>query len=409
MTMNSTEEDERLIELNDTYARALLPVTILHGFISVMGIMGNLIVIVIFSKSREYKQDNFRVFVLFLAVIDIVGCVFLVPAEMIKHAHYFSFENAAACKLKCFFNVLGCTASTFTLILISVDRCRRVCQPLRKQIGTSLAFKLCTILCIIAVIISIPAPVFCGVRSDRMENHLGGNTTVFLCSTETIYQSNIWQKIYTLFSLGLLVIFSLFCAVIYFLIGREIWKNSNFSHSTCLSRCKSNSDILPIQVHLNPGYDINNGFIGEEEGKSLTRETSTQIYRSRTASNASSTTEDINRVNVSTRNDSKGALSMVSNVTKKRPCCFKYRKTLIWFLVTLVFILTYIIYCGLLIERMKRTKMSAERLAVFSLFERLYFLNNMANPIIYACLYNKFRRSCKTYLNAIITYVCRAR
>ncbi|KAK3609587.1 hypothetical protein CHS0354_038584 [Potamilus streckersoni] len=409
MTMNSTEEDERLIELNSAYARALLPVTILLGFISVMGLIGNLIVVAIFSKSREYSKDNFRVFVLFLAAIDMMGCAFLVPAEIIKHAHYFSFENAAACKLKCFFNVLGCTVSTFILILISVDRFRRVCQPLRKQIGVSSACKLCAILCIIAVIISIPAPVFCGVRSDIIEDVLGGNTTVFLCSTETIYQSNIWQKIYALFLLCLLGIFSLFCVVIYFLIGREIWKNSNFSHSTCLSRCKSNSDILPIQVHLNPGYDINNGFIGEEEGKSLARETSTQIYRSRTASNASSTTEEINRVIVSTRNVSKGALSMVSNVTKKTPCCFKYRKTLIWFLVTLVFILTYIIYCRLQIERMKLTKMSPERLAVFSLFERLYFINNMANPIIYACLYNKFRRSCKIYLTTMITHVCRAR
>ncbi|KAL3886060.1 hypothetical protein ACJMK2_026221 [Sinanodonta woodiana] len=408
MTMNSTQEDERLLELNDTYAKALLPVTILHGFISAAGIIGNLIIIFIFSKSREYKHDNFRVFVLFLAVIDIVGCVVLVPAEMFKHAHYFSFENAAACKLKCFLNVMGCTASTFTLILISVDRFRRVCQPLRKQIGISLAFKLCTILSIISVIISIPAPVFCGVRSDTMENHYGGNTTVFLCSTEAIYQSNIWQKIYTLFSLCLLVIFSLFCTIVYFLIGREIWKNSNFSPSTCLSRSKSNSDILTIQAQLVPGYDINSGFIGEEEGISLARETSSHTYKSRSASNASSTTEEINRVNVAMRNPSKGNLSMISNVTKQTPCCFKYRKTLIWFLVTLVFILTYIIYCGLLMERLKLTKMSADKLAVFSFFERLYFINNMANPIIYACLYNKFRRSCKTYVNAMITYLCRA-
>ncbi|KAK3609586.1 hypothetical protein CHS0354_038583 [Potamilus streckersoni] len=364
MRMNSTEQDERLIELNDTYARALLPVTILHGFISVMGIMGNLIVIVIFSKSQEYKQDSFRVFVLFLAVIDVVGCVFLVPAEMIKHANYFSFENAAACKLKCFFNVIGCTASTFTLILISIDRFRRVYHPLRKQIGTSLAFKLCTILCIIAVIISIPAPVFCGVRSDTMEDIRG---------------------------------------------GREIWKNSNISHSTCLSHSNSNSDMFSIQIHLNPGFDINNDFVGEKDDIRLAREMSSEQYRSRTTSNAPSTTEEINRANVSMRIASERALSMITNIKKKNTCCFKYQKTLIWFLVTLVFILTYIIYCGLLTERKKLTKMGVERLVVFSLFERLYFINNMANPIIYACLYNKFRRSCKTYLNAMITFVCRAR
>ncbi|KAH3802817.1 hypothetical protein DPMN_156507 [Dreissena polymorpha] len=44
---------ERLLDLNDRYARALLPLTITFGFFMVLGFFGNLLIIVIFIKNES--------------------------------------------------------------------------------------------------------------------------------------------------------------------------------------------------------------------------------------------------------------------------------------------------------------------------------------------------------------------
>ncbi|WAR31365.1 hypothetical protein MAR_033907, partial [Mya arenaria] len=56
---------------------------------------------------RDYKRNNFKVFVLTLAVIDLVICGTLIPAEMVKQRKYFEFGDVVTCKVKCFFNVFG--------------------------------------------------------------------------------------------------------------------------------------------------------------------------------------------------------------------------------------------------------------------------------------------------------------
>lgn len=70
-------------------------------------------------------------------------------------------------------------------------------------------------------------------------------------------------------------------------------------------------------------------------------------------------------------------------------------KTLIWLILTVVFIVTYFLYGILNIRVSTRTDLDPHAFALFESFYRLYFINNIINPIVYAVLDEQFRNACK--------------
>ncbi|WAR31413.1 DRD1-like protein [Mya arenaria] len=206
-------QTESLAELNDRYARALLPLTIAFGFFAVFGFLGNLIILLVFSLSRDYKRNNFKVFVLTLAVIDLVICIALIPAEMVKQRKYFEFGDVVTCKVKCFFQ------------LISIDRFRKVVQPFKKQMSPAIAVRiLIAVAGVFPILLAIPGTIMCGIKTTNMTNIHGGNTTIHLCETEEKYEKSIWRTIYKFTFIVLLFGISVTYIVLYTFVMREAAK-----------------------------------------------------------------------------------------------------------------------------------------------------------------------------------------
>ena len=81
-----------LSELNRQYSTTLLPNTVILGIFGVVGVVGNILVFVIYGCGKTLKDKKFRYYVLSLALIDFVTCVTCIPAEMVKHRSYFYFN-----------------------------------------------------------------------------------------------------------------------------------------------------------------------------------------------------------------------------------------------------------------------------------------------------------------------------
>lgn len=406
-------------DLNSRYAKALLPVTIMYGVFTVVGVVGNILVLLVFAIGRAYKNNNFRVFVISLAIIDLLTCAFLIPAEIVKHLKFFSFESIALCKIKCLFNVWAACAAALSLLVISIDRYRKVCQPFRKQITPQLALRLCVFLSFfLSVILSVPGAVMCGIKQDNMTNINNNQTTVYVCETEERYKEHILRHVYKFSFIFLLVGVSLACIVMYILIGLQIAKHWG---------------SVPVNFRKDSGKDQNSDFSSETFGK-LRSESGNPVDRSH-----SSASDSVNMIN---QPSSPGALD--SPTRKKRPPLvrqgtsvddpktaqkrlvkqmssvssgsrddastrrrnmsrsasgfglrrFPY-KTLIWFILTLVFIVTYILYLVLATKVPMLTHMDVPSFTLFQSFYRLYFINNIINPIVYALLDKNFRKACK--------------
>ncbi|XP_052788709.1 cholecystokinin receptor type A-like [Mya arenaria] len=370
--MNNTTDyqTESLDELNDRYARALLPLTITFGFFAVFGFFGNLIILLVFSLSRDYKRNNFKVFVLTLAVIDLVICITLIPAEMVKQRKYFEFGDVVTCKVKCFFNVFGASSSCLALLVISIDRFRKVVQPFKKQMTPAIAVRiLIVVACVFPILLSIPGTIMCGIKTTNITNIYGGNTTIHLCETEKKYEKSIWRIIYKFTFIILLVGISVTYIVLYTFVMREAAKQMK-----AISEQRTNSSPETV---FSTGIYFQNTICNE------TPETNRKQIGigENTGSNISNHTGSIEHI-------------CNRNGRTKRTRHFT-TKTIICFLLTIVFIVTYVTHNLLTLKVGKIVNMSPSEFTLFSFFFRIYFLNHVINPIVYAIFVKRFRSSCR--------------
>ncbi|KAL3886262.1 hypothetical protein ACJMK2_026269 [Sinanodonta woodiana] len=407
--------NETLEELNLRYAEALVPVTIFLILLAVTGLIGNILVLFVFSRSKEYRKDKFRIFVISHCVIDLIECVSLIPAEVLKHQNYFAFENTAACKTKCFFNVFASSAASFMLILINIDRFRRICQPLKNQVGYGLAIKLSTGVCFISILLALPSVALCGIQENLMLNTQGGLIKVYVCSYEEIYKHNAWRKAYKIALLTLTFIMLVLCIIVYIFIGREIMTVFKRNSHPRFTRLNS---AIPDERRLNsanPDERRLNSAIPDESAPKLcvlsdVSDSRDQVMEVSLKNKESNNLSDVMQPNCMSRATRTVTLdSHITHVSKRHPSNYpisSYRKTLIWFIVTVIFVLTHVLYSVLALKIDAIFTMSPNEFAVFSFFFRIYFVNSMTNPIVYACLFERFRKVCREYCIASMTYMC---
>ncbi|XP_052770444.1 cholecystokinin receptor type A-like [Mya arenaria] len=415
-------------DLNVRYATAILPLTVTFGLFAVIGVAGNIIVLLVFSLGRAYRHNNFRVFVLCLGTIDLLTSAFLIPAEMAKHRNYFSFESLALCKTKCLFNVWAGCAAALSLLVISIDRYRKVCRPFKKQITPPLAMKLCVFLSFfLSIILSVPGAVMCGIKETKKENIYGNMTTVYLCETEEKYEKHILRSIYKLTFIVLLVGVSVACIIMYILIGKQIYAhwgtmpvsfrkdstkeyNSDYSSDTFghLKSAgssgkasdqveKASTDTKSSDLDPPPSPIVRNPLTRSESNGSARKSRPPLVKQATIEENGQEKAQKKLIKQLSTISDEAAARrrKMSRNTSGFGIRRFPY-KTLIWFILTLVFIITYIMYIVLATKVPGLIKMEPTSFAIFQSFFRLYFLNNIINPIVYAALDKNFRDACRT-------------
>ncbi|XP_053376152.1 uncharacterized protein LOC128547416 [Mercenaria mercenaria] len=194
-----------------------LPVTIIIGLFSLLGIIGNTVVIIVYN--RKYPTCNFKYFVLVLAGIDLVSCAILMPMEMYTLAHWFKFTYSWLCKIKSFLNVFTVTSSASALLLIAIDRFRKVCKPHSKQIQPQLAIKLTIIILFLSIIPATSDAVFWGIHT-----HVEGNVTIFMCEKDDEFKDTIWPKLHAvILYAGANSVVMLSTVVLYILIAVKLF------------------------------------------------------------------------------------------------------------------------------------------------------------------------------------------
>ena len=424
-TINATQY-ETLDGLNQRYANALIPVSILLGLFAVVGILGNILVLVVFTFSSQYKNNNFRIFVISLALIDLITCISLIPAEIAKMRSHFSFPDATPCKVKCFFNTFGTAAAANTLLVIAIDRFRKVCQPLKRQIVPSQAIKLLFFVAFVSFLMCVPAPVLCGIITANKTNIYNTTTTVYMCTAEKKFQKSVWRWLYkSTLTLCLLVI-SVALIVMYSMIGWTVirhWKTRSAGSTVKFETNKSDevSDRVEVDKLTDDCFspeDMKTLTCNPENGKQVQGKCDkkdgkirqhAQKFSSLSLSSSSMRRNMIRRDSEMRKGSDSSfrtySLRRRSSTGTARKLPYK---TLIWIILTFVFIFTYFLYAILSFIVPNVYKMSPGRFTIYSLFYRLYFINNAINPVVYGLLDIRFQNSCKRLLTAIKRGACKS-
>ena len=213
-------------EINNQLVRRNIGGIALLSVFIILGLVGNIHVLWVYL--RQFKKSNYRVYVLWLAIIDILSCTVVAPMVISYLLFPVKFPSLFYCKLFRFVLYTAAITSTSSLIAIAIDRYRKVCNPLGKQFSSSTAKILCAMSLVVGVAMSWPAPIMYGMsHADTGVQGLEG----YRCFTEDYFKTSYYQVIFNVI-LGLyFFVVSSTLIFVYIKIGGHIKTHQKFQDS----------------------------------------------------------------------------------------------------------------------------------------------------------------------------------
>lgn len=349
------DPDKLLRELNDRTALRFLPVIIYMSLLMLVGIFGNLMVLVVYLRKRLKCSSDY--FILNLAFLDLLTCLIGVPVEIADLRDPYMFYAPAACKLLRTVESFSNMGSTLTLMAIAMDRYKRICK-LGERFSNQKAKRLCIGAILIGAITSWPAGVVFGKKTVDV-GIPGANTAD--CSTADEMRNTIYPLLYY----GLVMLYFIICVIFVLFVYVRI--------SIFIRRGKSKQKkVAKPTAQDAPSFNLHSSNDGH------------------TALSGVSEEEDVKKLHVIEKKavdiSQGGRLVNTIKVT---------RTTTIFVAVTAAFILSYLPFLVVMITRNIKKNFedilspSAEVFYKFCL--KSYFINNAINPVIYSFLNRNFR------------------
>lgn len=380
---NLTELDlaDVLQRLNNDKVLVLLPVIILVILMMIAGIVGNILVCIVYIFKMKRAPSHY--FILYLAILDLVSCCIGMPSELGDLLQPLTFPSADACRFLRFVLSFTVISSSMILICVAFDRYYKICKPL-KSFPISKVQKLCLFSFAFGAAFSWPALVIYGIKiTPTTVPGLDGKE----CSISDKMKGKPYPLIYYATLIGAFVITFMIFVSLYVKIGREINRRRTMFVGNRLSPEKIKS------------------LVSEEESTTFSDDDSKQYNRARKSASFKQIKEHIIyyfRSNSEPENSesNNGTSSTDGTVKRRRNSTRRYlRTTYIFLAVFIAFLISFVPYLVVNILRFSKvafTSMnSGPEEVVYNLCVRSYFISNFINPIIYSLLNKTFRKECR--------------
>ncbi|XP_039605755.1 vasopressin V1b receptor-like [Polypterus senegalus] len=219
---------------------ALAEVCVLATILAVASI-GNLGVALIIRQRRR-KMSRMNLFILHLALTDLVVAVFQVLPQMIWEVTYRFYGTDLICKAVKYCQVLSMFASTYMLITMTYDRYLAVCHPLKTiQQASNQTYLMIAATWLFSAILSIPQLFIFSMRE------VDKGTGVYDCWAEFTFSWGVSAYVtWTTLSIFLIpMAILIFC---YTLIINEICKNLKFKMKPLAQQEAGSVPVLASRV-----------------------------------------------------------------------------------------------------------------------------------------------------------------
>ncbi|KAK3103585.1 hypothetical protein FSP39_020358 [Pinctada imbricata] len=357
----------------------VIPTIIFVGTLAVVGFLGNLHVLLI-SFIKYTSRNTYITYIRALAIIDFLACAIHVPLELMDLYYPYDLFSSWSCKLFRFDNAFLFLSSSFILLAIAIDRYRHVCHPFRIQRTVSLARKFIALCIISALVFSSPLFAIYGLHKVEIDFDVFAEE----CYIQDNFQGTVYPIIYISVLYSLFVIIAIILIYTYASIGITMHRQEK-------RRVQLVRDICDCHFK-------------------------TDCMRSHDAKHTSriSIVQDITDSNGS-------ACSRVSSGVLRRRRQrkwvfrrFEVRKTTkILFVVTLIFILSYLPFVTLSCIVLKyphfRKSLNEAEITIYDIAMRLTFLNNVSNPFVYGIFDDRYKIASRDFLLDLIRCLTRRR
>ncbi|NP_001281113.1 oxytocin receptor a [Stegastes partitus] len=207
---------------------AKVEVTVL-ALVLFLALTGNLCVLLAIHTAK-HSQSRMYYFMKHLSVADLVVAIFQVLPQLIWDITFRFYGPDILCRLVKYLQVVGMFASTYMLVLMSVDRCLAICQPLRSLHRRKDRFYV-IISWILSLLFSVPQMFIFSLREVG-----SAGSGVYDCWGDFVKPWGAKAYI-TWISLTIYIIPVAILSICYGLISFKIWQN--FKMKTRREQCIS--------------------------------------------------------------------------------------------------------------------------------------------------------------------------
>ena len=407
-----------LAELSEEKASMLIPSVVYLCVLMVTGVCGNLVVIIVYYF--RFTGSTHRCFILVLASSDLFACSVGVPFAISESFHAYNYTEHISCRLLRFVLYYTCICSSLTLVLIALERFRKICRPLKPQMTVPMAKKaLVFVNAGVAFVSASPSLVLFGRNSISTGV---SNMTGTKCFISDSFIGTIWPTVFNVYLLCLAIASTICMSVCYICVARRVsnvgkeklMKRKYFQNGDCSRVCQTiasdteaDSELMPRYLSQDEtlgeeGKRQNNCFLVPDTGSNMRTSISrSSLNRPTSATDSSFLGSDIGTKTKSrvSATPSQWAIKVIKHlsVSKLRDKTIRITRMLI--AVTAVFVLSYLPHLTLMLwDMFTETYDSLPKDNVYQVIFYSFFLNNLINPFIYALMDLKFRTECKKLL-----------
>ncbi|XP_062586977.1 trissin receptor-like [Saccostrea cucullata] len=358
--------------LNEKYSEVVLPNTVLLAVGMTMGAVGNIAIISLYvSRIKDKKGD--RYFIPVLAFIDCLGCVANGSFYTTDNAFLFLYPSEVLCRVLIFLLTFASGFSAHVLLVIALQRYLLICRPFGKQLTLNkrrISLGIITVACL-----GYACPLL-GIGGIRHTNSTFLNQTfeshMCVLSVETSFGTLVYFGTMALITVANILV----TAGLYIPITRAIYRTFSFHKKNIykdnkdrrISDSQSSTQISHIslsieEINVNQQQNISiHHPKGEIQQKSSRKEGRT-IHRSNTDARKEKVKAKIN---------------------------------LMFLIIILVYILSYIPTLGILIATYTLSdftylELSTAGINLWLFSARFLLLNHVINPFIYGYFDIKLR------------------
>ncbi|KAJ8318579.1 hypothetical protein KUTeg_003670 [Tegillarca granosa] len=215
-TENRTAEKIQNSDLKLTQ-ESLIGLIVLYSVTTLLAIVGNVFVIIVFSKGRRSRTD-LRLFLINLAVADLLMAIFCMPITFADTVSGMWIFSEPLCPIVLFIQLLSVVASVSTNVAIGIDRFLGITFPLNVRF-TQERWRL-ILISIWLFSATLASVQFWVARTYETES---GSL-----SCNEIWPSRTYRRIYTIFILLFTYVIPLIVlTVTYSIVGFLLWKRTS--------------------------------------------------------------------------------------------------------------------------------------------------------------------------------------
>ncbi|XP_076082458.1 uncharacterized protein LOC143053543 [Mytilus galloprovincialis] len=422
---NDTHKYISILEISNQLARILIPATVYLCIILVMGVIGNIIVLIVYGF--RVRKTAYTILILILAALDLITCLFGVPYHILSVVHPLMFVWNGFCKSVSFILRLTTMSSVLVVNVIAYDRYRKICRPFQRQLSLTHIKIASFVVITVSVILSTPVLIMYGSTAGETDI---ANLTGTVCFISQEFSGTLFHQTYSGLIFLLFIVLLIFMISMYINVGRRILRLRAFTHKPEISatetvlkesrdlntmnmpqqktqrnESETHISMAPKRQHQDICYHSSANSatlqdkpdcdttvdISNKDKDEITNELVDQNIQLDSCSSISKTTSIRVESDFRIQNDSKYSNTNLETKKLKK----RLRVTLMLFVITTVFIISFLPYLTTAIVGSLNSeiwkKMSDAELVIYGLLQRTYLISSMSNPIVYWFLDKQFK------------------